>query len=128
MEILGIISFAVIVFVIAFIFGLVGMAKYKELTSKPPVIKKIPTRDTLYADRVINTATMIYCNYNESKIIRPGQQVQQKKDRYGEALQESLNLVGAAYRYFDLTDSEARVEPKNPVKFQKMDLKDIKIN
>jgi len=128
MEILGMISFTVIVSVVAFLLGIIGMARYKSSTSKPPVIEKLSTKDTLYADRVINTAAMIYCNYNESKIIRPGQQVQQKKDRYGEALQEALNLVGAAYRYFDLMDSEERVKPKSPVKFQEMTVKNMKIN
>jgi len=128
MEIFGIISFTVIASVVAFILGIIGMARYKSSISKPPVIEKPPTRDTLYADHVIHAAAQIYCNYNESKIIRPGQQVQQKKDRYGEALQEALNLVGAAYRYFDLMDSEEKVKPKNPVKFQKMTVKNMKIN
>lgn len=123
MEIFGIISLIVIASIIAFSLGVIAMARY--INSKPEQIKKIPTRDTIYADHVINTAAQIYCNYNESKVIRLGQQQNQKKDRYGEALQESLNLVGAAYRYFDLTDSK-EIEPKKPV--QKLDLKDIKIN
>lgn len=126
MEILGTISFIVIISITGFSIGVIAMARYKNSSAKP-VIKKTPTRDTIYADHVISTAAKIYCDYNESRIIRPGAQVQQKKDRYGEALQESLNLVGAAYRYFDLTDSQDKTEPKKPV-FKKIDLRDTKIN
>ena len=106
MSIFGIISLIIIVFVIAFLFGLAGMAKYKNVTSVRPSIEKIPTKDTLYAERVIYAAVKIYCNFNESKIIRLGQQIQQKKDRRGEAIQEALNLVDGACNYFDLKDSE----------------------
>jgi hypothetical protein len=78
-----------------------------------PLVSCPPTRETLYADHVINTAAQIYCNYNESKIIRPGASTQPKKQRCGEALQEALNLVGAAYRYFDMKDMEDNNSKEN---------------
>jgi hypothetical protein len=105
MSIFGIISAIVIVSIIVFLLGAMAMAKYLRSRNKT-MIEKPRTIDTPYAIHVINTAAQIYCNYNESKIIRPGQQQKQKQERQGEALQEALNLVGAAYKYFDLTDSE----------------------
>lgn len=116
MELLGTLALIIIVFIIAFLIGAAGMARYKK--QAPQSIEKTPTKYTLYSDHVVNTAARIYCNYSESKIIRPNASPKLKKDRYGEALQEALNLVGAAYNYFDLIDSD----PKKP------DIKNIKIN
>lgn len=122
---LGTISLIIIIFIIAFLIGAAGMARYKR--PNQPIVK-VPTKETLYSDHVIHVASRIYCNYNESKIIRLGAGPKLKKDRYGEALQEALNLVGAAYRYFDVLDSEEKVKPKMPGIVQKIDTKDIKIN
>jgi hypothetical protein len=116
----GTIALIIIISIIAFVIGLAAMARYKQ--EKPKPIEKTPTKYTLYADHIINAATQIYCNYNESKIIRPGSSPQLKKDRYGEALQEALNLVGAAYHYFDLMDSDEKPAVQKP------DLKNIKLN
>ncbi len=106
MEFLGTIMLIIIVSVIFFLLGAIGMARWKNSRTQEP--EKMPTRETVYAAHVVNTAAEIYCNYSESKIIRPGINNQTKKDRQGEALQEALNLVGAAYRYFDMVDSEPK--------------------
>ncbi len=107
MEFFGTIALIIVVSVTAFLIGAVGMARWKNSkTIQEP--EKMPTRETVYAAHVVNTAAEIYCNYSESKIIRPGINNQTKKDRQGEALQEALNLVGAAYRYFDMVDSEPK--------------------
>lgn len=104
---LGTIAFIIIIAIIFFMIGAAGMAGYKNKAAKP-VIEQPPTKYTTYANQVINVAAMIYCNYNESKIIRPGATTKLKQDRIGEALQESLNLVGSAYAYFDDLDSDNR--------------------
>lgn len=110
METLGIISFITIAVIASFLVGLVAMAKY--INSKPKQIEKPPTRNSIYADHVISTAAQIYCNYNESKIIRVGQgQEQQRKDRYSQSLNEAFNLVNWAYGVFDDLDN-----PKPPTK------------
>ncbi len=96
----------IITSVVAFFAGAIVMARYKDSNLGSPVIEKIPTRETFYANQVINTAAKIYCNYNESKIIRIGEQIKSEEDRYYQALQESLKLVGSAYRYFDMMDSD----------------------
>ena len=113
-----IIILVIAVFFVSFSVGAIGMAGYKnkeaEAFKKLHPIEKPRTIDTLYADRVINTASMIYCNYNESKIIRPGHQDKEKKQRQGEAIQEALNLVRSIYNYFDILDNEKEEEkPKN---------------
>ncbi len=105
MELFGTIALIIVVFFIAFLIGAIGMARWKNSkTVQEP--EKMPTRETVYAAHVVNTAAEIYCNYSESKIIRPGINNQTKKDRQGEALQEALNLVGAVYRYFDMVDAD----------------------
>ena len=71
-------------------------------------IEKPPTRNSIYADHVINTATHIYCNSNESKIIRLGVSAKPKNDRYGEALNEAFNLVNRAYSVFDKLDQDEK--------------------
>lgn len=125
MSIFGIISIIVTASIIFFAIGAVLMSRY--INSKPePQPAKMPTRETVYAAHVVNTAAQIYCNYSESKIIRPGQNNQSKKDRQGEALQEALNLVGAAYRYFDIIDSDETKKPKTGIHVA--DSKNIKIN
>lgn len=104
---LGTIALIIIIAIIFFMLGAAGMDGYKNKAAKP-VIEQPPTKYTTYANQVINVAAMIYCNYNESKIIRPSGSAKPKQDRIGEALQESLNLVGAAYAYFDNVDSDNR--------------------
>ena len=104
METLGIISFIVISVIISFLIGLAAMARYKQNERKP--IEKPQTKNTLYAERVINAATQIYCNFNETKILRIGVQDKQKKQRQGESIQEALNLIGSIDRYFDMQDAE----------------------
>ena len=126
MEFFGILAAIVISSIITFIIGLSAMAKYNRSRNKPQI--EIPaTRNTAYADHVINAAVQIYCNFNESKIIRPGASAQPKKDRYGEALQESLNLVGAAYQYFDIVDQDTSDQKKGVEPHKRKSL-DIKIN
>lgn len=126
MEIFGILAAFIIVSIIAFLIGAAGMAKYNRSRNKPQI--EIPaTRNTAYADHVISAAVQIYCNFNESKIIRPGASTQPKKDRYGEALQESLNLVGAAYQYFDIVDQDTS-DQKKGVEPHKRKAMNIKIN
>ena len=107
MEFLGTIALIIIVFFIAFLIGAIGMARWKNSRTVQESAK-MPTRETVYAAHVVNTAAQIYCNFSESKIIRPGINNQTKKDRQGEALQEALNLVGAAYRYLDAVDAEPK--------------------
>lgn len=78
---------------------------YKNLYSKPE--EKQPTRNSIYADHVINTASRVYCNFNESKIIRPGQaHLEDRKSRQDKALTEAFNLVNKAYAVFDNLDKE----------------------
>jgi len=116
----------ILITLVSFVLGAIGMARY--INRKPRTIEKPATKDTIYASHVMNTAAMIYCNYSDSRIIRPGATRTHKQERYGEAIQEALNLVGSAYKYFDLVDSNEKVEPKKPAVIQKADVKDIKIN
>lgn len=126
MEIFGIVSVIIIISVIAFLIGAAGMAKYNRSRNKPQI--EIPaTRNTPYADHVISAAVNIYCNFNESKIIRPGASSQPKKDRYGEALQEAVEIIGAAYQYFDIVDQDTG-ESKKGLEPHKRKAMDIKIN
>ncbi len=117
----------ILIFIGSFVFGMTGMARYINSKNSPKPAPKMPTRNTAYADNVISTATQIYCNYSDSRIIRPGSGAHTKKARYGEAIQEALNLVGAAYQYFDLIDSDHKTGTKKP-SLQKVDINDIKIN
>jgi hypothetical protein len=96
------------VFVCAIAFGFIRKRELKKLTKTTvgKIEEKQPTRNSIYADHVINTAARIYCNYSESKIIRPGMQAQQKEQRYKEALSEAFTLVNKAYFVFDDLDKE----------------------
>lgn len=105
---LGTIAFIFIITVTSFTTGCALMAGYKN--KQKPVIERPQTKHTTYADQVIATAAMIYCNYNESKILRPGGNAKLKTDRYGEALQDALNIVNSAYNYFDDLDKSQDVE------------------
>ena len=125
MDIFGIISLILIVFMIAFIIRAIGMARYKNQNTP---IKKPATKDTIYGDRVINAAVTIYCNYGESKIFRPGIKTSPKNERIGQSIQDAINLVNATYKYFDLTDKEELKKKPDIKLIKKPDISDIKIN
>jgi hypothetical protein len=115
MDIFGIISIIILVSIAFYAAGLISMAIHINAKNRLKPKEKPQTKNTLYADRVINAAIQIYCNYNESKIIRPGQQDKQKRTRQGEAIQEALNLIGSAHNYFDILDSDrAKEKTKKP--------------
>ena len=97
------------------------------MIGKPTNENKPATKDTIYGERVIKIAAQIYCNYSDSRIIRPGVGPHAKKPRYGEAIQEALNLVGSANNYFDLIDKGDQPKKKIAV-VEKMPIKDVNIN
>lgn len=110
MELLTTIISIIIFSVIFFLIGAAGMSKWiRSKTVDQASIEKPPTRNSIYADHVINTAARIYCNYNESKIIRLGEKhPREDSGRYGEALNEAFNLVNRAYAVFDKLDQDGK--------------------
>ena len=83
------------------------MSKWIRSKNVQQSIEKPPTRNSIYADHVINTATRIYCNYSESKIIRlGGTNPKPTIDRQGKALNEAFALVNRAYSVFDDLDKD----------------------
>ena len=107
METLTGISTIIIFSIMSFLIGSAGMSKWIRLRNvKQPSIEKPPTKTSIYADHVINTAAQIYSGYNESKIIRIGASKQPKIDRQGEALNDAFTLVNRAYSIFDKLDRD----------------------
>ena len=110
MELLTTISSIILFSVIFLLIGAVGMSRWirSKNVDRPP-IGKPPTRNSIYADHVINTAARIYCSYSKSKIIRLGEKhPMADKNRYGEALNEAFNLVNSAYAVFDNLDKDEK--------------------
>ncbi len=109
MELLTTIISIIVFSVISFLIGAAGMSKWIRSKTVQPSIEKPPTRNSIYADHVINTATRIYCNYSESKIIRlGGTNPKPVIDRQGKALKEAFNLVNRAYAIFDDLDKDEK--------------------
>ena len=107
METLTLIISIIIFSVISFLVGAAGMSKWIRSKNTDRSIEKPPTRTSIYADHVINIAGQIYCNYNESKIIRlGGTNPKTTIDRQGEALNEAFSLVNRAYAVFDKLDQD----------------------
>lgn len=110
METLTLIISIIIFSVIFFLIGAAGMSKWiRSKNGDRSFIEKPPTRNSIYADHVINTAARIYCNFSKSKIIRLGEtHPRPNNDRYGEALNEAFNLVNSAYAVFDKLDQDEK--------------------
>ena len=88
---------------------LLGVKEWRKEKAENQPIEKPPTRNSIYADHVINTATRIYCNYSESKIIRlGGTNPKPEADRQGRALKDAFNLVNRAYAIFDNLDKDEK--------------------
>lgn len=108
MGTLTLIILIIIFSAVSFLLGAVGMSKWirpKNVDRSP--IEKPPTRNSIYADHVINTAAQIYSNYSKSKIIKLGEKhLKADNGRYGDALNEAFNLVNNAYVVFDNLDKD----------------------